>query len=179
MFPFSVHKKPFIVNISENDYYAYWYKLADTLTSVAGFFGPFPYIEDLDFGKKELDAAIELVYANLPNLDDEILQEKMRLLVEKIRPIQEAHFKMIQDVITQLGISDPRSPSGKRLMTIRWRKLISGDAKTEQMRQAQSSIQMYYRWLESKVEEIPLIKKQFQQRILELHPDVAEKIKNP
>ncbi len=85
---------------------------------------------------------------------------------------------MENEVITQLRITNPQSPSGKRQLTKKWRMLIAGQAPTEEMKQAIKTLQDYANWYYHLTEEVIRNKEQFLQRIENLYPEVKEQLGN-
>ena len=102
----------------------------------------------------------------------------LTILLEIKRPIPEAHARMVQDVIEQLVIKNPHSPYGKRQITAKWKKLIAGQTPTDEMKNASATLQIYYEWISGKYQEIAEKKVQFQLRIIELHPEIEQKLQS-
>ena len=140
------------LEISEIDYFEVWYNFSENFLTILSYFSIFPDI--YNFGKRELEVSTEFILANMDYLEDGKLRDQVTNLLEIMRPIPEAHARMVQDVIEQLGIKNPHSPYGKRQITAKWKKLIAGQTPTDEMKNASATLQIYYEWISGKYQEI-------------------------
>ena len=118
------------------------------------FIGNFSYFPKTGIDKREFEENILLLQTNFDKFEDAELRERAIELIELLKPLPEAHQRMVDEITTQLKIHNPQSPSGKRQLTMKWRKLIVGQAHTDEMKKALISLQTYADWFIHRAEEI-------------------------
>lgn len=167
------------IEVNTTDYYLYWHRFVQMLVSLIGYFSCFPNTNTNMFGELEFEESISFLRTNLEKFEDAELREQAIALMEVMKPLPLAHQNMVFEVTAQLKIINPQSPSGKRQLTLKWKKLIAGQAPTEEMKQALKTLQIYGDWFSHQTQEIMRNKEQFQQRIVKLYPEVRKQLGNP
>ena len=163
------------IEVNTTDYYLHWHRFVQSLDALLGYFFVFPTTE---YGEREFEDSISFLRTNLEKFEDAELREQAIALIEVMKPLPLAHKNMVNEVVTQLKITNPQSPSGKRQLTMKWRKLIAGQAPTEEMKQAIKTLQDYANWYYHLTQEVTRNKEQFLQHIENLYPEVKEQLRN-
>lgn len=165
-----------LIEVETTEYYLYWHRY---MKMIGLFIGIFSYFPKIWIDKREFEENILFLQTNLDKFEDAELRERAIALIELLKPLPSAHQRMVDEITTQLKIPHPQSPSGKRQLTMKWRKLIDRQAPSEEMKQALKSLQTYADWFIHRAEEITRITEQCQQRIENLYPQVTERLRNP
>ncbi len=168
-----------LIEVNTTEYYLYWHQYLQMLGHLTGIFSYFPKTGIYKRVFREFEESISFIQTNLDKFEDAELREQVVALIELLKPLPLAHQRMVDEITTQLKIYNPQSPYGKRQLTMKWRKLINGQASTEEMKQAIKSLQTYADWFIHRSEEITRNTEQCQQRIENLYPEVKERLRQP
>jgi hypothetical protein len=165
-----------VIEVNATDYYLYWHGFVQMLVYMAGLFSYFPNTNRNR--EREFEENISFLRTNLEKFDDAELREQSIAIIELLKSLPLPHRSMVNEVTTQLKIINPQSPYEKRLLTRKWRKLIAGQAPTEEMKQALKTLQIYSAWYFNQIQEIARNVELFQKRIEKLYPEVIDRLGN-
>jgi hypothetical protein len=168
-----------LIEVNTTEYYLYWHRFLQMLGHLTGIFSYFPKTGIYKRGFGAFEDSLTFIQTNLDKFEDAELREQIVALIELLKPLPLAHQRMVDEITTQLKIHNPQSPYGKRQLTLKWRKLINGQASTEEMKQAIKSLQTYADWFIHRSEEITRITEQCQQRIENIYLEVKERLRQP